>query len=306
MPVYAVPDLAYEGLNLYTSGHAAEALLARTDGEVLHRWSRAFHETWPESEVPRDHLGVSYWRRVRLLEGGDLLAIHEGLGLLKLDRSSRVVWAVENGAHHDLDVRPDGQIWVLTRTAAVVPRIHETEPILEDFISVLDRDGRELRRISLLEAFERSAFEKIWYAKRFQAGDMFHTNTLEILDGSLVERLPTFGAGNVLTSMRHLDAIAVLDPERVEIVWAKRGDFRRQHDPKVLANGRLLLFDNGFASRGSRVLELDPETMETAWEFRDEGSASFYTEWCGAAQRLSNGNTLITNSAHGSILTHTE
>lgn len=289
------------GLNLYTSGHAAEALLVRSDGTVVHRWARPFRDTWPASKVPPDHPGVPYWRRVHLFDNGDLLAIHEGLGLVKLDRDSRPLWAVENGAHHDLDVRPDGEIWVLTRQAHLLPRIHATEPILEDFITILDADGRELRRLSLLEAFERSDFERIWYAKRFQGGDMFHTNTLEVLGEPPPGLPPAFRAGNVLTSMRHLDAIAVVDPDRGEVVWAKRGGFRRQHDPTLLANGRLLLFDNDFASRGSSVLELDPVSMETRWEYRGADAGSFYSEWCGTAQRLPNGNTLITESDAGRV-----
>ena len=72
----------------------------------------------------------------------------EGLGILKLDRSSNLLWASPVRAHHDLEVAPTGDIYVLSAEANVVPRVHPRQPILEDFVSVLDGEtGEEKRRV---------------------------------------------------------------------------------------------------------------------------------------------------------------
>ena len=93
--VHRVAD-AWAGLNLYTSGHAPEAILMDMDGSVLHTWSKELDEVWPPgSEATRrsGYFEVDYWRRAHLFENGDLLAIYEGFGIIKLDRDSNLLWS---------------------------------------------------------------------------------------------------------------------------------------------------------------------------------------------------------------------
>jgi hypothetical protein len=293
---------AADGLNLFTSGHAPEATLMDMDGRVLHRWRREFREIWPDAPEPERKPDAGWWRRCRLLPDGTLLAIFEGLGIVKLDRGSTPIWAALNGAHHDLDILPDGRIWLLTRRAHIVPWYDAERPVLEDFVTLLDPEGRELRRISLLQAFEESEFRDVWRdsaARRGPRGDVFHTNSLEILDGRLADRDPAFREGNLLLSMLKQSVVAILDPEIASIVWTARGEFRRQHDPGASANGGLLLFDNLGLGDRSRILELDPVSLDTIWSYEGSERYPFFSEKLGTAQRLPNGNTLITESDNG-------
>lgn len=289
---------AWAGLNLVVSGHAPEAILMGMDGRPLHRWTLDFWTAFPGSDVPRDREPAQFWRRARLLPGGDLLAIYEGNGLIRIDRDSNPVWTYDGRAHHDLDLDADGRIWVLTRKIEFLPRIHPDQPVLEDFVTVLDPDGTLVREISVLEAFERSDYASLMQG-RPPAGDIFHTNSLEILDGTLADRIPAFRRGNLLISLHTLNTIAVLDPESGRIVWALAGMWKRQHDPTVLADGHVLVFDNQGNGGSSRVVEVDPRTQRVAWEYGGTPPESFYTELCGTSQRLPNGDTLITESESG-------
>jgi hypothetical protein len=291
-------ELAFDGLNLYCSGHGPEAILMDMEGRVLHTWTKAFDEAFPDSPPPNeDSLSTSHWwRRVHLYPNGDLLAIFDGLGLIKIDKNSELIWAVRNGSHHDIDVRENGEIYVLTRTAHMIPDIDERRPILEDFVTVLGPDGVEIRRYSVLDALRHSDFSTLLEHSPGY-GDILHTNTLEILDGRHRDRSPLFKKGNVLISMPKVDAVAILDLEAKRVVWALTGLFHFQHDPKFLDNGNLLVFDNGYER--SRVLEVDPLTQEVVWAYTGEPEESFYSEFCGASSRLPNGNTLITESEGG-------
>lgn len=298
-----VEGRAYEGLNFYSSGHGPEAVLMDMEGNVLHRWRRDFSEVWPDSAEARDDPDTLWWRRCRLLPNGEILAIFEGFGILELDWHSNQIWARRNGAHHDLDLTPGGDIWVLTREAHVIPSVHPDRPVLEDFASLLGPDGEEKRRFSLLEAFDRSSFRDVWReggSRLGPGGDVFHTNAIEVLDGSLASRDPAFAKGNLLLSMLKLNAIAIADPEREIIVWARKGDFRKQHDPTIVNGKHLMLFDNqGPGNLRSRVLELDPFTMTTIWSYEGNEASPFFSPKLGTAQRLPNGNTLITESNNG-------
>lgn len=292
-------ERAFLGLNLYTSGHAPEAVLMDMEGRVVHRWTYDFWRVWPDYPVDPQSILTRYWRRAYLLENGDLLAIFAGLGLIKLDRDSNLIWATPNRAHHALDVQPDGTIYALTREARMIPEINASEPILEDFVSVLDSDGNELRRVSLLECMRASEFAEVFERGKQKHGDVFHTNSLEILDGSIAERAPAFAKGRALVSLCKLNLIGVVDLDDERFVWTHRGSFKRQHDPKILASGNLMLFDNGGRSGISRVLELDPATLEPRWTYAGTDEAPFYSQWCGIADRLPKGNTLITETDGG-------
>lgn len=287
------------GLSLYTSGHAAEAVLMDRDGRVLHRWRYPLRRLWPDLAADPDNARLEYWRRAYLYPNGDLLGIYEGFGIVKLDSRSNVLWSHRGGIHHDLEVLPSGEIWVLDRDGKVIPRIHPDKGILEDMVTVLGADGRVLRRISILESLEKSRWASL-IGRTKREGDIFHTNTLEVLDGRFADRNPAFRKGNVLVSVLNLDALAILDPDREEAVWLRTGSWRRQHQPTFLANGRLLLFDNrGPGPDRSRVIEIDPLTGETAWQFGGTPEVDFFSKTLGSCQRLPNGNTLISESENG-------
>jgi hypothetical protein len=284
---------------LYTSGHAPMAILMDRAGVVRHAWRRSFEEAFPGVPAPADQPSFHYFRKVHLYDNGDLLVIFEGKALMKLDRDSNILWAHRNGAHHDMEVMPGGEIWVLTREAHVNPEVHATRPILEDYVSLLDADGREVERHSLLDAVRNSHYAPLLSAAP-EDGDLLHTNALEILDGSVASHAPAFAAGNALVSFNRISVVAVVDLSRNELVWALSGFSRRNHDPTFLPNGNLLLFDNGGSTAGrSRVLEIDPLTQQVVWGHYGDEANDFYSECCGTNHRLANGNTLITETEAG-------
>ncbi len=288
----------WAGLNFYSSGRGPEAVLMDMEGKELHRWRKAFEEVWPDAKKDRRRLGAKWWRRVYLYPNGDVLAIFGGLGIIKVDKSSRLIWARKNNAHHDLEVMADGDIFVLTREPQVVEWVHPVEPTLEDFLSILDHDGVEQRRVSILEAMRRSPYKDYVFQGVTKTGDVMHTNSVHVLDGGIAGRMPAFRAGNVLTSMNALGVLAVLDPEREEIVWALKSPPHGQHDPQILDNGNLLVFDNRRDTRRSVVVELALPSLAPVWEYGGP-ELPFYSRTCGAVQRLPNGNTLVTESDGG-------
>jgi hypothetical protein len=288
------------GYNFYTSGHGPEAILIDMDGRELHRWHLGDEQIWPgEMLAPARRRRGDFWRRAHLFENGDVLALFTGRGIFKIDKDSKLLWARQLPVHHDLAVAPNGDIAVLTRLAHLVPRVNPTEPIIEDFVVVLDAAGALKKRVSILECFENSEFGRSWLAAGERSGDLFHSNTVTLLDGRLADADPAFAKGNVLTALRAIDTIAVLDLEQKKLVWARRGAFRKQHDPQILDNGHVLLFDNRGTPGRSAILELDPISGRPFWEYRGTPASPFFSKTCGAVQRLPNGNTLVTESDRG-------
>ena len=146
-----------------------------------------------------------------------------------------------------------------------------------------------------------------------------------------------FHPDNVLWSSRNTNIIAIIDRTGA-VVWRMGPDYRDdpalaelgqivgQHHPHIIPKGlpgagNLLVFDNGGASGygapnptaptgrnssarfWSRVLEVNPVTFEKVWEYSLGGQLrlKFFSNFVSSAQRLPNGNTLITEGANGRI-----
>ncbi len=61
----------------------------------------------------------------------------------------------------------------------------------------------------------------------------------------------------------------------------------------MLANGNVLIFDNGTLRGYSRVIELNPLTETIEWEYVADPKEAFFSAAISGAQHLPNGNTLI-------------
>jgi len=293
------PQRAEPGLNLVLSAHNAEAVLLDMEGRRVRAWT-GDPSYFPDEETRRR--AAPYWRRVRMLDDGGILAIREGSALVRLDAESKLLWVHMCECHHDLDLDAAGNILVLDRRSLLLPHVNSGREVLVDYVVTVSPEGKVLSEFSVLEAFERSEFVPLLDGM-IKEGDLFHTNTLSRLTGrppsSGKPALAMFAEGHLLISLRHLDIIAVIDPEARRVVWAMKGLWRRQHDPVLLDTGNMLVFDNEAGPQRSRVLELDPATLRIVWSYQGSDEAPFYSETCGTSQRLPGGNTLITESDQG-------
>jgi hypothetical protein len=289
------------------------------DGRVLHEWRRPYSSVWNETakvKKPQPDAYV-YFRKVKMFANGDLLAIYEGVGdtpygygMVKLDRNSNVLWRFLDYTHHDFDVGPDGRIYVLTHDFSKTPTPdfdNLQNPRIEDSLVVLSPDGRELQRIPLLEPVAKSRYRHLVHTvSSYSVGDPLHTNDVDVISKAAARNFPYGKPGQVLISFRELNAIGVLDLKLKRIMWMARGPWIGQHDPDILPNGNIVLFDNygQFEGAGgaSRVMEFNPRNMTIVWQYAGDAGNRFDSNIRSEQQRLANGNTLIVESNAGRIL----
>ena len=311
------PSRAHGGYTLYASGHAQKALLTSMTGDVLHEWHLPFSVVWDDTadvKEPRPDSHI-YYDKVVLYPNGDLLAIYVaagdtpwGYGLVKMDKDSKLIWKYLQRVHHDVDVASDGSIYTLThefRDTIIRPWRHLAPPRVDDFVVVLSPDGEERKKVSVIDAFVASPYALMvntvaWYSQ----GDFTHTNSVKAVDEQAAENLSGVPGHQVLLSMRELGAIGLLDLDEEVFTWALRGPWLGQHDPDLLPNGNMLLFDNfGHFGEGgiSRVIEFNPKTFEFVWSYTGDEDRPFYSPLRSSQERLPNGNTLITESDGGRL-----
>ncbi len=307
------------GYTLFTATDGSYARLITMDGTVVHEWQRPYSTAWnPESAVDDPQPGhMVFMREARVFPNGDLLALYiaagdspNGYGMVKLDSESNLIWSYLEHAHHDVDIGPDGRVYVLTNDFKSEPTDglgFLDEPYVEEYAVILSPDGEELKKISLLQAMMRSKYDDLLTrgTAHHATGDPLHSNAIELITPETARNFPYGEAGDLLLSFRNISAIAVLDPETEEIVWATRGPWLEQHDPNLLPNGDIVLFDNyGNYEQGnlSRVLQFDPANGAITWSYHGTDEHPMSSRIRSTVQRLPNGNTLITESSSGRLL----
>lgn len=294
---------AYPGLNLYTSGHAPVATLMDMDGKVLHEWRFDFSpEMTPEARADsRQQLGTKHMRRAHLFPNGDLLVLYDYAGIARIDVDSRKIWALPGRFHHDLAVLPDGRILTITEIERPASDLGYEGTVLDNILVVLDSGGEELERYSLLDCFKNTFDEKslrnVCPAERLP--DVFHANSLELLDGSLAYIHPSLGADHVLVSIRTLSVLVSIDLRTNKVAKLFTGPWRGQHEARVQPDGHLLVFDNLGMTDHSRILNLDLKTLRVTTEYESTPPTDFFSRFQGTERRLPNGDLLVTESTGG-------
>lgn len=313
-----IPGETEEGYTLYSSSHEASAFLVDMKGNEVHRWHIDPKKIWTGKEETAGSLGpFVYMRKTYMYPNGDLLAVYEGsgdtpwgLGLVKLDRNSKVLWSyLDERAHHDVEVGAGGRIYALTHEMRHEPVAGQgglEPPLIEDFLVILSPEGKVEKRISLLEAVAQSRFK--WLLSglgRRTAQDPLHTNSVKEVGAEAGAHMAVAREGDLMLSLRNLKLVAVFDPKAEKFTWGTLGPWVGQHDAEPLDNGNILLFDNNGnynGPGGSRVIEFNPETMEIVWQYEGTKDDPLKSVLRSAAQRLGNGNTLITESQGGRLI----
>ncbi len=113
--------------------------------------------------------------------------------------------------------------------------------------------------------------------------------------------------GNILASLRSVSAVIIISRETGQVIWHLDSTVvAQQHCASELENGDIIVFDNGTfryreSATYSRVIQVSRATKQIVWQYRDPHPMTFFTPFMGGAQRLQNGNTLITEAAFGRI-----
>lgn len=299
--IAADPQLSAGGYTLYAPLTSPGVVhLVDSEGAEAHRWelpyrpgrharllpggSLAYNGALPDSPVP-----FAMWNKYR---GGVMCEVDEHGTIL---REHRDQWA-----HHDANHLGDGRILYTAVEPVEANQLHGgvagTEPdgvVYADVIKEVDANGELVwswRAIDHLDPAEYAIHPHFWREH-----------------WPLINSVAELSDGNIVASLRTVSEVVVIERATGKIIWRIGSDVvAQQHCVSEVADGRLLIFDNGTFRTGesvtySRVIEVDRETSAVVWEYRDAPSEAFFTSFMGAVQRLPGGNTLITESAFGRV-----
>lgn len=284
-------------------------------GMVIHAWAVDWFKIWPDpshlpaEDRPRTKPHIS---GIALMDNGDLVFNFEELGLVRLDICGRVLWRLPYRTHHSLHPDESGNFWVnglivhqkpMTKLPNYVP------PFNEFTVLKVSPTGRILEEISVLDLLLNNGLKGLLYLSKEKkiSGDALHLNDAETFPSSLAPGL--FVPGDVMISLRNINAIMVFDPKTGRIKYHSVGQVLRQHDPDFIDGNTISVFDNNAFSlfednpKGdySRIVALSAVDDSIEVLFTGTNGQPFFTRTVGKHEWLPNGNLLVTETRHARV-----
>ncbi len=213
-----------------------------------------------------------------LYENGDIiLGRYETKGIYKIDKRGKIIWHNDLYNHHWISSQ-DGFLYV-PGTVFLNNKDDLNDEMYDDSfiknckavhksrfgtIMIIDEQNGKLKKeISLIRSFYKKATSKKIIEKyASNCTDTLHLNDVRVLDEKKANFFNNGKKGDMLVSLRHLDMIALIDKDNYDLKWYIQGKFKNQHSPRVTDKGTLLVFDNHFESKKSRIVEIDIKTKD--------------------------------------------
>ena len=293
---------ACPGYTLYSpmSG-PGDVYLLNLDGEEVHHWSMPDPPGLYGYLLPNGNLFYGgklkddMWGRFQSWKR------FKGGVMMEVDWDGNVIWEHHDKDHHHDARRTEagGAIYLTVELMApeVAAKVKGGNPLTgensmwADVIVEVDASGN---RVWEWHATDHLDFERDLITFNDSRDEWSHGNTVsEVSDN------------RVMFSFRNISTVGMIDKASGEIVWRLGGEaLAQQHDPSELADGNILIYDNGSHSAHhplpfSRVIEVNPATNQIVWEYFDTPAYNFFSPYISGARRLQNGNTLITEGMFG-------
>jgi len=228
------------------------------------------------------------------------------------------LWKLDNHGHHSVSLGPHQTVWVPAEqiiSEKTTPYLGHQGPLRAYQLQQINFDGSIIRTIDLLDLFFKNDLDGFLYMRvpsggGWATGDTLHLNDIEVVPENYP--LSIFDPGDLLVSLRDIQTLVVIDPDTEQIKWTYTGGFVRQHDPDILPSGKISIYDNRphrkmdpESQAVSRIVELDPETLERRTLIGEDSNETFFSHITGSHTHLENGNILIAASQQGRLLEFT-
>lgn len=291
-------------------------------GIVIHEWNLRWNEVWgknegdfPSTHRPRSSSG-RYLHGFDILPDGGFVANFEHLSTFRMDICGKVKWKLDNLGHHSVFHSEQGYLWVTAERfieeGETGYQNHEA-PLRSWTIQKLSLDGELLKEIEILDILRRNDFYGLMFLSNNYnmhtkvQGDTLHLNDVDEFPVGMESNI--FEPGDLMVSLRNINALFVFDPESLKIKFLSIGRTLRQHDPDFLPGDRISVFDNrnlkpstGPEPLSSRILEIDAINGSTKVTLQGHDDSRFFTGIMGVHEHLTNGNILVTSSDEGRVM----
>jgi len=213
----------------------------------------------------------------------------------KRGRDKKIIWKYENDyTHHDFKVLPNKNILFIKYYK--LNEANYGKDIWSD--EIIEVNPLTNKTVWSWKSHNHINLKK-WIA-RYKSRDLLHCNSINYIKDYYLTKKPA-----LILSCRANSKVYIIDKESKKILWESPiAFFNAQHDASFVDDHTILVFDNGTAI--SKVIEYDLKKNKISWSYSGAShffqQTQFFSLVMSGAQRLENGNTLITLGTTGYVL----
>ncbi|HEX2928701.1 MAG TPA: aryl-sulfate sulfotransferase [Candidatus Binatia bacterium] len=294
---------AFPGFTLFApQSGGGTVYLIDLDGNVVHTWKMPYA---PGNSGYLTERGTLFYNGKVIEDSKRFISRQpwKGGAALEVNWNGRVLWEVRQPDHHHDGIRlRNGNVLLIclallpehlvARVEGGLPGTEHDGKMYADYLVEMTTDG-----------------QVVWEWRTWEHLDPVTDCITAVQDlreaWTHANGLAELPDGNIIVSFRNISTVIIIERRTGKIIW-KLGapPLSGQHAPTPLANGNLLLFDNGphrldHTMPFSRVIEIELATKKIVWKYQEKRECEFFSPRISNAQRLPNGNTLVCEGDFG-------
>jgi hypothetical protein len=258
-----------------------------------------------------------------------ILTTDESANLLRLDASSKPMWANHSFIyHHSINLDADSNIWACTADLNINKKSSvkgiknfngDIYTYKENYITQIDlHTGKILFHKGISQILLDNHYKNILFGYsdplKNNAHDPLHLNDAE----PMLSDSKYWKKGDILLSFRHRSLVMLYRPSTNKIIRLIHGEFLNQHDVDLVSDTEISIFNNNIirykdnsVNDTCQVIDAVRSSEIVIYNFQDSTFRTtfskhliddhLWTETQGLHQKLSNGDTYIESQNKGKM-----
>jgi hypothetical protein len=220
------------------------------NGLVIHEWIPRWTDIWGKKgnfpQNRRPHNRGMYLHGIDILPDGSFVANFEHLSTFLMNICGQVEWKLDNLGHHSVFYSNQGYLWVTAERYVnkgdTGYQNHEA-PLRSWTVQKINLDGKILKEIEIIDVLQANDLYGLLHLSSLNSsntlvsGDTLHLNDVDEFPAGMTSEI--FEPGDLMVSLRNINAIFIFDPHTLKIKFLSIGRFLRQHDPDFLPGDRI-------------------------------------------------------------------
>jgi len=222
-------------------GSSITSLFSLQKNKIIHSWIPPIEEiNLLTPDFVKDYnLKKNYRMQHPLLNSEGELIFSSGEGpLVKIDKCSNLIWAINRHFHHSIEFYKNN---LIISPIVLNKSLNKKYPVLNHGFAIVDLiTGNIIKEFSAFEILEKNGFQGLLFGVGEFEYDRIHLNDVEVIrqTDNYVEE------GDLILSSKHLSSVFLYRPNTNKIIWLKTGPWLNQHDIDYLGNGLFSIFGN--------------------------------------------------------------
>jgi hypothetical protein len=237
------------------------------------------------------------------------LIFNTGYSLIKINKTSHVLWSNKKIFHHSIEFNDDTSVWTCGRIVNKKPLyiVTRKDTLINDAIALVNsNNGKIIFQKSVYDILNENGYRYLFAIGNFE-NDAFHLN--EVNPAKTDTKY--WKKGDLLISLRHRSTVFLYRPSANKILWLKTGPWSNQHSPTFLNDESIMVLGNDMIRSNDYAKMLYPSSNIYIYNLKNGAIDTSFNKVLrqlkvkalseGRCNILPNGDVFFCDTNHGRV-----